>query len=404
MRILQVSSHYPPYHTGGAEHCCSRLSSALAQQGHAVRVAAPVASSTGEVEVVTLPVNRRRALQKLIFDYNSPAATAVVLAQAAAFAPDVVHVHNVYGIGSRLISAISQRVPTVVTLHDYWPIDIVSPRYERGVLRYPLRAAALRPWTALHRAWHARQLRGARLVAPSGFLADRVGGALGLDINVARNGVDMPADPGKRERRVLFVGRLVWQKGLSDVLPVIAACAAEHGWEVDIIGDGPLREPLSSRYPAVRFHGNTDPAPFYRKAGVLVVPSIWPENAPLVLLEGMAHGLCVVASASGGIPEVVRDGETGLLHRPGDRRGLARRLDEALGDETRREALGGRARAEMSEHAWERVTGAYLQQYELAARASYGRSEPHTGPAFRFAGPHLKISGNTPTDDSRRSA
>lgn len=386
MRILQVSSHYPPYHAGGAEHCCQRLSSALAQQGHTVRVVAPVPSSSGTVEVTTIPLSRGRALQKLIFDYNSPAATSAVLRQVAEFAPDVVHVHNVYGIGSRLISAVSTRAPTIATVHDYWPMDVVSPRYVRGVFRYPSRAHALRPWTALHRAWHARQLRGARLIAPSAFLADRVGAALGRQIDVVRNGVDLPARESTREQRLLFVGRLVWQKGLADVLPEIASAATQHGWEVDIVGDGPQRNALSSRIPGVRFHGSNDPAPFYRSAGVLVVPSVWPENAPLVLLEGMAHGLCVVASASGGIPEVVRDGETGLLHAPGDARDFARQLDEALSNEPRRETLGCRARAEMAGHAWDDVAREYLREYELAARVPDARSDENTAAAIQFVG------------------
>jgi glycosyltransferase involved in cell wall biosynthesis len=369
MRILQVSSHYPPYHMGGAERCCAALSSALRAAGHEVLVAAPVPAGTYDgVRASGLP--RRRApmpLRKLALDYVNPAASRALRRTIAAFRPDVVHFHNVYGIGSWLVADTARTVPAVLTLHDYWPVDLVAPSYIDGTLRYPPRARALAPMLAVHRALHGRALRDATLIAPSRFLAGRVGRALSRVVGVVPNGVDaMDGVAGPRSNRILFVGRIVREKGIGLVLPALTRIAAEAGWRVDVVGDGPLRPTLQARFPDLEWHGSTDPGPLYREASILVVPSIWPENAPCVVLEGMAHGVAVLAAAAGGVPELVRHGETGLLHRPGDVASFAASLRELLADPARRDALGTAARAATRDLTWSAVSEQYLRVYERA--------------------------------------
>ena len=104
MRILQVSSHYPPQHTGGAERCCAGLARTLVGAGHQVTVLAPVPHAEhAPVQIRSLPVTRSRTLRKLLFDYAAPGATAALREALRDFNPDIVHFHNIYGIGSRLI-------------------------------------------------------------------------------------------------------------------------------------------------------------------------------------------------------------------------------------------------------------------------------------------------------------
>jgi glycosyltransferase involved in cell wall biosynthesis len=306
-----------------------------------------------------------------VYDYASPRVNAALREIIADFTPDVVHVHNVYGLGSAAIRLASRIAPaTVVTLHDYWPIDIAAPSYRAGVIRYPLRARAMSPVALLHRAIHARNLRSARLVAPSAFLARRIGVALRQPVEVIPNATPVPDAPSTLERRMLYVGRLAREKGIDMALPHMVAIAVAAGWQVDVAGDGPLAASLRRSYPSVRFHGSVAPAPLYARAGALIVPSIWPENAPLAVLEGMSYGLPVVASAAGGIPELAEDGESALLFAPGDGDGLQSALQRVVDDPVLGRMLGAAARRRTSLMTWLQVARQYTRLYESAEERS----------------------------------
>jgi glycosyltransferase involved in cell wall biosynthesis len=87
------------------------------------------------------------------------------------------------------------------------------------------------------------------------------------------------------------------------------------------------------------------PQELYPTARLVVVPSLWPEPFGLVGPEAMAHGIPVVASRVGGIPEWLDDGEVGFLVEPGDVQGLADRINRLLFDRPLARRLGQRARA-----------------------------------------------------------
>lgn len=119
-------------------------------------------------------------------------------------------------------------------------------------------------------------------------------------------------------------------------------------------GDGPaldelreLREALSSRDDIHLLGYRTDVGDLIEAASVCVVPSVWDEAFGLAALEPMARGRAVIASRTGGLPEVVVDGETGLLVPPGDEMSLTNALRTVLADETARDRWGraGRERA-----------------------------------------------------------
>jgi glycosyltransferase involved in cell wall biosynthesis len=81
-----------------------------------------------------------------------------------------------------------------------------------------------------------------------------------------------------------------------------------------------------------------------RSARAVILPSEWYENAPIAALEALACGVPVVASRIGGNPEIVRDGENGLVFEPGDSEGLAERLASLAADPALAHRLGGRGR------------------------------------------------------------
>lgn len=162
---------------------------------------------------------------------------------------------------------------------------------------------------------------------------------------------DWRPEPG----RVLSVGRLVAKKGFATLIEACGLLAARGvDFRLDIIGDGPLAPTLRDQVAArglddrVAFH-RARPQPelveFYRRAAVFALaPAVQADGdrdgVPNVILEAMACGVPVVASAISGIPEVVDHNRTGLLVPPGDTTALAAALERLLGDPAAAQTLG----------------------------------------------------------------
>lgn len=221
---------------------------------------------------------------------------------------DLVHVNANEPANARYAMAAAwlARVPYVVTLH--------SPGAMRGTL------------VALYR-------RAAGVIAVSREIADVVATA-GVQAQVIPNGVPLPEPvaPRRRERRVVgTLGRLVHEKGID----VLLAATRDLDVDVEIGGDGPLREELE-RDARATFHGRVDAEEFLRGLDVFVLASRT-EGLPFALLEAMALGLPCVATAVGDVPEAL--GGVGVLVPPDDvdaLREAIRTIDPALGAAARR--------------------------------------------------------------------
>lgn len=136
---------------------------------------------------------------------------------------------------------------------------------------------------------------------------------------------------------VLYVGRLDPGKGVELLVEAIEVVGADRA-TLRVIGDGSLRSQLeqAARHRRIRatFEGGMPAATVARamaRAAVLAVPSTHAEGLGLVAVEGLACGALVVASASGGLEEVIEDGRTGWLVTPGSARALAEAIEDALG-------------------------------------------------------------------------
>ena len=104
---------------------------------------------------------------------------------------------------------------------------------------------------------------------------------------------------------------------------------------------------------------------FYREADVFVFPSMWNEPFGMPIIEAMATGVPVVATRGGGIPELIIDGETGLLVERGDAKALADAIIRLLSDEELRKSMGKAARKRAIElFSWERIVENLLNQYK----------------------------------------
>jgi glycosyltransferase involved in cell wall biosynthesis len=205
-------------------------------------------------------------------------------------------------------------------------------------------------------AWAADLVLAPSAVTAAEIRRDYRVDAVGVIPNATGGLIVEPASPEAPEGEpgyLLFVGRLRIRKGVEVLLEALREIRPA---ELRIAGDGEHRERLERRVSelglgtAVTFLGNCDAGRVRRLlagAAALVVPSIY-EGMPLVVLEAMAAGVPVVASAVSGIPEVVQDGETGWLVPPEDPRALKEALEDVLAQpqEARRRGEAGRRRVD----------------------------------------------------------
>jgi glycosyltransferase involved in cell wall biosynthesis len=143
------------------------------------------------------------------------------------------------------------------------------------------------------------------------------------------------ADPGRTPVRLVMVARFGAQKDHPTLLRALAGLQ-DHAWELDLIGDGPLRAETESLAASlglgdrVRFLGQrTDVDQILATAQISLLVTNW-EGFPLSILESMRAGLPVVASSVGGIGESVRDDENGYLVPRGDVESVRDRVERLL--------------------------------------------------------------------------
>jgi glycosyltransferase involved in cell wall biosynthesis len=156
---------------------------------------------------------------------------------------------------------------------------------------------------------------------------------------------------------VLYAGRLSPEKGIEELV------AAANGLSLVVAGDGPLRAQVPG---ALGFVPHDELQRLYSRAAVVVCPSRR-EGFGVTCLEAMAHGRPVVASAVGGLTDLVVDGETGLLVPPRDPVALRAALTRLLRDASLRRRMGAAGRLRAQERfSWEAVTSATVAAYKMA--------------------------------------
>jgi glycosyltransferase involved in cell wall biosynthesis len=185
-----------------------------------------------------------------------------------------------------------------------------------------------------------------RIFAISQYVAREVEATVGGRIEILGGAVDTrlfypPPSLPKRNETFVYFGRLVTEKGLWTLLDAFEA--QPRPMRLRIIGEGPLRDDLETSVQRrkmqdrVQFVGLLAPERLREEligSMAAIVPSIWQEPLGLVVLEAMACGIPVIASAVGGIPEMITDGKNGLLVPPRDVFRLAEMIDCVARDET----------------------------------------------------------------------
>jgi glycosyltransferase involved in cell wall biosynthesis len=383
VRILFVTHSFPRFRGDAAGAFILRLARALTDGGTEVRVLAPSAPRLANVETIEgIAVRRFRYAPKkwetLAYtgtmaeqvgdSFRGKAALAGMLSRgalavrsaAAEFAPDVIHAHWWFPAGLLAFGSLSSK-PLVTTMHGS-----------------DVRLARRSVWAPV--LFRRVMARSSAVTAVSGYLASEAKSmAPGLDVAVEPMPVNVElfspltgAVAGPRSPdRFLFVGRLNEQKGIALLLEALAASGL--GASLDVVGDGDGRAALESRARAlgvaarVRWLGAQSQeqlVPLYRAATAVVVPSEG-EGLGLVAVEAQLCETPVIAFRSGGLPDVVSDGTTGLLTPPGDISALAAAMDAMLTRDDRGASLGKAGRdAALARFSPNVVASHYASIYE----------------------------------------
>lgn len=361
MQILHI--HSPSWPIGGAERYLESLCRLQQAQGHSITQI--LLCNPEESESVSEWALQTAVVAPRSWGIRSGLRCLPALMRLARKShPDVIHLHQTHEALSPLILRALQRVaPTVLTLHDvrpicYWGTKVVRPSnqlcgsalgwecFRRGcyALTTGRQATGHLYWVVIMhlQLWAYRSL-GRILVAngyllgelvKNGFLPDRVtclplfteggGGAYPISLSM--------------ERRILYVGRLSWEKGVLQLMHSLDLIRDEE-WRVEVVGTGAQlyeAEETAKRLglnQRIRFVGVVpahEVASYYRRCRVLAFPSVVVENFGLVGIEAMAFGRPVVAFDFRGVREWLIDGETGFLVKPGDIKAFALALQRLL--------------------------------------------------------------------------
>jgi glycosyltransferase involved in cell wall biosynthesis len=323
---------------GGAERHVVDLAVALRRRGYGVEVACSVAGGLSQpLEAAGVPV--RRLTRRLVKRRVSPAYARGIRGLLKKKRFDLVHAHIFASAVAAAVGTLGMEVPLVITEHteaswQTWR----SRRISRWAHRRARRIIAVS--TPIER----------RLIEREGVPPDLVS----LIPNAVIPASDEPPDlAGTLPEGWLaaplvgVVARLQPEKGVADFLEA-AARVSRDSLEARflVVGDGPLREELLGLAERVglgdrvRFLGyRKDARSLVGLMDILVVPSLT-EGSPLIVLEAMAAGVAVIASAVGGIPDQVRHDEEGILVPPGDPGALGDALGALLRDPDYARRLG----------------------------------------------------------------
>jgi len=253
-----------------------------------------------------------------------------------AYQPDVVHTHNLMGLGFTIPNLLwKMNLRHVHAVHD---VQLVHPS---GLLLADWRPHWLHEWLYI---WLMRLMMGSPQVVifPSIYAKDkhnRFGFFSRSTKTVLRNPAPKPTSAKVRKaesaKGFLFVGQLEEHKGVLDLLDAWEKWTDRGEATLAVVGDGSLRAEIATRAESmagVEFDGPIFGDllnEYYNEAAYVVVPSRIIENAPMVILGAFSHGVPVLGAKSGGIPELVAEGKTGLLFASGNVDSLVKGLRRA---------------------------------------------------------------------------
>ncbi len=330
MNIGIIIGRFPPDLLGGAELQAKQIAEQLAGRAH-------------HVVVFTRRYNRRRYLERIdgyticrrneipvpglrVMWDTFPAVWQIARCRPR---PDVLLCYQT--LNSGLIGVVAQsllNIPMVLSVRGNKEYRLQQSTFQRWVVPPIFERAQ---WVVVQSERIRADMVAQFQVAGQTKLVDK----LPLKTVVIPNGIKLPKVERSRGHKIIYVGRLIRNKGVADLVTGVKYLG---GAELLVVGDGPDRprlEQMAAGLP-VTFVGQVTPAAvfdFLQQARVLVLPSHLGDGFPNVILEAMACGVPVVATATAGIPDLVRHQETGYLYEVGNIEQMVTYIGQILTDD-----------------------------------------------------------------------
>lgn len=363
-----VTTHYPPHHLGGDAVFVDYLARELASAGHEVHAFTfpgaysalrgghcPPATKKKDTKPVTehefTPRFPKLEILGSLTTGMSSRAVRELDSIVRQLKPDVVHWHNTKGfIGwpSPVGTA-----SNIYTAHDYYAICPRSNllRADLSICRGPYTCVSCHlRWRKPPPIWRTGSRKvfefddRMKVISPSRFLA-REFGERGIRVHdVINNFVPRPAvtsrDGSRSRDTIVYAGMLEQHKGVATLLKGFSESRKLHGFRLILVGDGSSKRFLARLVDELGLHDRVELTGFVPRerldqirenAAFQIIPSEWPENAPLTAIEALASGTPIITSDQGGLPEMTETTGDLLVFRGGDAHSLSECLVRAWG-------------------------------------------------------------------------
>lgn len=346
LKVVIGADTFPP-DINGAARFAERLAAGLVRHGHDVHIIAPAFSKEHGTFIEThdgakMTVHRIKSFPLLqhktlrfVWPFTLKSKTDEIIRMLN---PDAVHIQSHLVMGRSLVRSAKQRGIRLLATNHIMPENLI--RYSVIIPKF------LEAW-AMKMAWKdaGRILRKVDYITtPTRRAADLleaaagVSGVLAISCGIDSSKFANAVPTSNKPPRVLFLGRLDFEKHIHNLLKAVAKLPAELGTEVEIVGDGGERKNLENLArelgiaSRVKFLGHIteEELPLaYERATVFAMPSI-AELQSIATMEAMASGRPVIAADAMALPHLVHDGDNGYLFPPDDVDAFADRLLRVL--------------------------------------------------------------------------
>lgn len=367
-----------PNFGGGEKHLLNLIRELQKENTFSITVAcprrSPLAEELSKLRVRTFPVPLKSK-----FDFRSILMLQGFMRRERF---DIIHTEDVRSNLLGTIAAVMAKVPIVI-----WTIHMLSINrsisgmnpikrriwisVDRMLVRYVDKIIAISEFNRRELIKKEKIEPGKIVVIPSSIRLNEFSKELGFNKKRKEFGIE------EGEKVVGYIGRLSHQKGLtylleaarmvSQIMPIVKFL---------IVGDGPQKIELEEKVKELNITGNVALADFRKDVNELypifditVLPSLY-EGLPVVPMESMVYGKPVVATTVGGVPEVVIDGETGLLVPPGDVKSLAKAILKLIQDDASRKEMSRKGKDLIKKkYSNEQMVKAHKSLYEELVRS-----------------------------------